>query len=299
MFKTKGFILKTALYNFRLWKGNVRVTATFLFAFILCFLLTAKSVDFAVEHETTLQIAEVFLWTFGDSNSILLSSLLLLLLYSDMPFITLATPFFLVRGNRVKWIMGQMFYICTSTIVYLFFILLSTCILCMRMSYIANIWSKTAAILAYSDEGKLLNLPSTVKMIEMDRPYQTLIYVFLLMVLYTLVMAFVMLLFNLWKGTLAGIVGVLCFSVYGVLLNPDNIQKIFNIPDVLFYKARVWVGWLSPLNHATYSMHNFGYDNLPTLFQTCCIFIGIFTFLISLTIYKMKGYGFQFKGTEK
>ena len=133
----------------------------------------------------------------------------------------------------------------------------------------------------------------------MDRPYQTLIYVFLLMVLYTLVMAFVMLLFNLWKGTLAGIVGVLCFSVYGVLLNPDNTQKIFNIPDVLFYKARVWVGWLSPLNHATYSMHNFGYDNLPTLFQTCCIFIGIFTFLISLTIYKMKGYGFQFKGTEK
>ena len=297
MCKTRGFVLKTALYNFRLWKGNIRPVVTFLLAFILCFLLTGKSIDFAIAHGTTLQLVEVFLWTFGDSNSILLSSLLLLLLYSDMPFITSATPFFLVRGSRIKWILGQMVYICISAWLYLVFILASTCVLCMRMAYLKNIWSRTAAILAYSDEGKLLNLPSTVKMVEMNRPYETLAYVFLLMLLYTLVMAFVMLFMNLWKGTRAGVISVICFSAYGLLLNPENIQKILKLPDALYYKARVWVGWLSPLNHATYSMHNFGYDRLPTLSQTACVFTGIFLVLIGLSVYQMKGYGFQFKGT--
>ena len=298
MFNGVSFIIKTSVYNFRLWKSNVKVIATFFLAFILCFLLTTKCIEFAIDHESTLQLVEVFIWTFGDSNSILLSSLLLLLLYSDMPFITSASPFFLVRGKRAQWIVGQMLYIVISTAIYLIFILVSTCLLCMRMSYIKNIWSRTAAILAYSSEGKLLNLPSTVKLVEMGRPYQTLVCVFMLMLLYTLVMVFIMLLFNIWKGVRAGIIAAIIFSVYGVLLNPENIQKILKIPDVLLYKVRVWIGWISPLNHATYSMHNFGYDNLPTLFQTICVFGVIFLLLISLTIYKMKGYSFQFRGTE-
>ena len=40
------------------------------------------------------------------------------------------------------------------------------------------------------------------------------------------------------------------------------------LPDEFYYKARVIVGWISPLNQATYSMHNFGYDNLPSLKET-------------------------------
>ena len=58
-------------YNFRLWRGNPRIFVTFLLAFILCFLLSDKAVTFAVE---------VFIWNFGDSNSILLTSVLLVLL---------------------------------------------------------------------------------------------------------------------------------------------------------------------------------------------------------------------------
>ena len=67
-------------YNLRLWRGNPRILVTFLLAFILCFLLSDKAVTFAVEHNTTMQLVEVFIWNFGDSNSILLSSVLLVLL---------------------------------------------------------------------------------------------------------------------------------------------------------------------------------------------------------------------------
>lgn len=59
----------------------------FCLSIILCFLLSNKAVKFAQEYETTMQIVEAFVWTFGNANSIMLSSLLLLLLFADMPFI--------------------------------------------------------------------------------------------------------------------------------------------------------------------------------------------------------------------
>ena len=51
---------------------------TFALAFILCFLLSDKAAAFAYEMETTMQAFEPFVWTFGDANSVLLVSLLLI-----------------------------------------------------------------------------------------------------------------------------------------------------------------------------------------------------------------------------
>ena len=80
MRRISRMILVTAGYNFRMWKKNMRVIAAFLLAFILCFMLTDKLVLFAGEQETTMQLVEPFIWTFGDGNSILLGSMLFLLL---------------------------------------------------------------------------------------------------------------------------------------------------------------------------------------------------------------------------
>src|SRR5699024_3622650 len=111
------------------------------------------------------------------------------------------------------------------------------------MSYVNNIWSRTAAILAYSEAGEALNIPAAVNILEMSRPYTAMLCVFLLMLLYTLVLVVMMLFFNLWKGQIAGTAAVLIFSVFGFLLRPENIQTILKLPEELFYKARVWLGW--------------------------------------------------------
>ena len=42
---------------------------------------------FAIEQGRTLQIFEPFVWVFGDGISILLISLILILLFADMPFL--------------------------------------------------------------------------------------------------------------------------------------------------------------------------------------------------------------------
>ena len=65
------------------------------------------------------------------------------------------------------------------------------------------------------------------------------------------------------------------------------------------YKANVAVGWLSPLNQATYHMHNFGYDLLPRLWHTYLIFGGLILLLMIGTLFAIRRYNFMFLGTEQ
>ena len=176
-------IFSTAGYNFRQWHKNPRIIITFLLAFILCFLLSDKAVAFAKAHDTTLQIMEPFIWTFGDSNSILLSSLLLLLLFADLPYLSAGTPFYLMRMKRRTWVLGQLLYTAASVSIYMIFIFLSTALVCMTQAFPANMWSRTAAILGYSGAGQAVALPALVKTLEMSTPYACMFTIFLLMLL--------------------------------------------------------------------------------------------------------------------
>ena len=291
-------ILKVAVFAFSKWHKNPRIYMTFILAFILCFLLSDKAVQFARLYETSMQIVEPFVWTFGDANSILLSSLLLLLLFADMPFIDSSTPFYLMRIDRRTWVLGQCVYVILATAVYLVFILVSTSFVCMTQSFVGNMWSETAAILGYSGIGQDVALPALVKTLEMSRPYDCMLTIFALMMLYTLVMALIMLLMNLKKGYMGGVISVFVFSLYGFLLNPETIKIIFHLPDELMYKANVAVGWLSPLNHATYHMHNFGYDLLPRLWQTYLIFGILIILIFFLLLRAVRNYSFNFLDTE-
>jgi hypothetical protein len=291
-------VLAVTVYDFRQWIKNPRVVITFCLAFILCFLLSDKAVMFARMYDAPLQIVEAFVWTFGDANSLLLSSLLLLLLFADMPFLSSGTPFYLARIDRKTWLAGQALYVSLATLLYLVFILVSTSLLCLSQSFVGNMWSETAAILGYSGTGQSVALPALVKTLEMSTPYACMGTIFLLMLLYALLMVFIMLLFNLWKGQLASIVSVGVFSLFGFLLNPQTLKVIFAIPDEMTYKANVAVGWLSPLNQATYHMHNFGYDLLPRLWQTYVIFALLIALCFFLSLRAARTYNFNFTGTE-
>ena len=291
-------IMAVAGYNFRQWRGNSRIVITFCLSFILCFLLSDEAVQFAEKHDTAMQILEPFIWTFGDANSILLSSLMLLLLFADMPFISPGTPFYLVRTGRKTWLMGQALYMAAATFLYLVFLLASTSLISMRKSFVGNMWSETAAILGYSGVGQTVALPALVKTLEMSTPYECAAVIFLLMMLYALLSGAVMLLFRLRCGLAGGVIGVLVFSLYGFLLNPQTIKKILGIPGERMYRVNVAVGWLSPLNHAVYHMHNFGYDLLPRIWQTCLIFGICIVLLFYLSFRAVQSYNFHFTGTE-
>ena len=134
-------------YNFFGFFRNLKVIFTLFLEFVLSFLLTGKIMVVMDNYNTPVQAIEPFLWTFGDGTAVLLSSMLLLLLFSDLPKMTPVTPYQLIRTTKKKWLLGQFVYITFVTILYTCFMLLFTSVLCMKNSYPGNLWSDTAALL--------------------------------------------------------------------------------------------------------------------------------------------------------
>lgn len=287
-----------AMANFRRWRRNPKIILVFCLAFIVSFLLSDKVIRFAEEHDTLLQAAEPFIWTFGDANSVLAVSLLLLFLFADMPHLGTDVPFFLIRTNRRIWMAGQILYLILATFVLMCFILLSTCVLAGSKAYPANLWSDTAAILGYSRIGEQIAVPAFVKVLELSFPYECMVHIFGLMLGYTVFMAGLILYLNLWRGN-GGMIGGIVFSGFGFLLNPQMIAELFSISRERLKLANIAFGWISPLNHATYYMHNFGYDNLPKLWVSYVFFAAGSLLMFGLSLHRIRRYHFQFTGTEK
>lgn len=285
-------VLSMTKLNFLEWKKNPKIIAAFVLSFAFCVMLSGKAIMFARSYDTIMQIFEPFIWAFGDAKSILLASLLLIFFFIDMPFISDATPYYLMRINRAIWVSAQMLYIVLTTIIYLTFLLASFCLLCAPISFLGNIWSETGALLGYSGVGSEIALPASVKTMEMSSPYKCMATIFLLITLYTLLAATLMMVFNLMKNQFGGVLSVFILNLYGLLLNPLVIGRILHISEKVQYKANVICGWISPLNHATYYMHNFGYDLLPRLWHSYLI-LGVWI-LLNILIIRMLSRRYQF-----
>ncbi len=141
-------ILILTAAGFRRWRRSPQIWLAFGLGFVACFLLTDKTVCFAQEHQTVMQIFEPFIWTFGDAKSILLISLCLLLLFADIPQLGADVPLLLIRTTRRRWMASQILYLALATLIFTAFLLLSSCLLCAQYGYPANIWSESATILS-------------------------------------------------------------------------------------------------------------------------------------------------------
>ena len=220
------------------------------------------------------------------------------LLFADMPFLGAGVPYYLSRINRSTWLLGQIVYICAATGIYMVFILISTSVICMGQSFTGNMWSETAAILGYSGAGEAVALPALVKTLEMSTPYECMGTIFLLMLLYTLLMVSIMLVVNVRKGQFWGVASVFLFSLFGFLVNPQTFNAFMKLSNEQMYIANLWAAWVSPLQHATYHMHNFGYDLLPRMWTTYAIFAGLIFMCFIVALLSMRKYNFRFIGTE-
>ncbi len=288
----------TSYINFKKWKRNPQVIMSFCLCFTVCFLLSDKVVKFAEEQDTVIQFLEPFIWTFGDADSILLVSMPLVLLLSGIPNLNNDVPFFLVRINRRIWLMGQILYSMLTTFVYVLFTLISTCVIAGYKGYYANMWSDTAAILGYSKIGKKIAVPALLKVLELSYPYESTIQIFGLMLGYSLLLSGIVLVMNLCKNN-SGIIGGIVYSGLGVVINAERISKWFNLPLLKRNIANIICSWISPLNHATYYMHNFGYDNFPRLWVSYLLFAILSCILFALSMLRIRRYQFSFTGTQK
>ncbi|MDO5422344.1 MAG: hypothetical protein Q4F41_01295 [Eubacteriales bacterium] len=290
-------ILAATRYNFLGFFRDARTVVCFLLSVVVCFLLSGRVLEVTEQYGTTMQAAEPFIWTFGDATAILLVSLLLIFLFSDLPKLSAFTPFYLMRMTKKKWLAAQFLYLVLCTGMYVLFVLVVTVLLCMKDSFIGNLWSETAAILGYSGMGKRLNVPSTVKVMESISPYGCMMQVGLLMLGYSLTLGFLILLGNLLLGRKYGMLLAVGYSLYGFLLDPEVLGKILGMEDYEMYRIRSLVGWISPLNHAVYGMHDFGYDNLPSIGQSLGVFAVFLALCVLLSWRALRKYNFTFLGS--
>lgn len=285
-------------YNFRQWRKNARVYVSFLLAFILCFLMTERTVRIARRFDTYVQVLEPFVWTFGDSTNVLLMSCLLVLLLGDIPFLTAGTPLFLVRTTRRAWLFGQVLYICGSTLLYVLFLLASVCVLCAPMAFAGDQWSEAAALMGYAGIGEDAGIPTDTTTLEMSRPAECTAGIFLLMLLYMLLLGTIMLAVSIRFGRTQAFAAAAVFSLWGLLLEPAVFSHILKLPEGLMYRANVLSVWLSPLNQATYALHSFGYNNLPRIWQSAAFFLAGSACALSFAMRSVKRCTFRFTGTE-
>ena len=151
--------------NFSGWYKNGRIWLTFALGLVLCLMLSDEMLVRTQTYETSVQIFEPFIWTFGDSQSVLLSTLLLLVLFADMPFIGQTAPYRLVRTTRKIWLAGQVLYVMFSVLLYNLFLLIAESAIVSSWAYVGNVWSETSAAFAYSGEG-LSTVPVSLKTME-------------------------------------------------------------------------------------------------------------------------------------
>ena len=106
----------------------------------------------------------------------------------------------------------------------------------------------------------------------------------------------IQLLFTVLKSKKAGIIAALVLNFAGFVLTPDRFMTWLNLPTEMRYYANLLSAWLSPLQHATYTMHNFGYDLLPRLYVSYLILGGVTAAMIALSMLKMRTFQFSFTG---
>lgn len=173
----------------------------------------------------------------------------------------------------------------------------STMVMCIGCNvFVANSWSETATMLSFSPASFEVALTVMRKTMKLTTPYDCAVQIFLLLFQYVLLMSMLQLTCTLLKSRKAGIMAALIINFAGYVLTPDRFMTWLHLPMEMQYYANLISAWLSPLQHATYTMHNFGYDLLPRVATSHLLLGGCSALLLIIAVVCMKHYSFNFAG---
>lgn len=270
-------------WNLRMMLKNLRFYMGLLLGFLICFFLTEKVITYAGTYHTNLQIFEPFIWSYADGNSVLFASLALLLPLSQIPRLDTAASCLIFRTGRRSWVIGQVLTTIIVSLFYTLFLLMVTCLLTAGRAYVHNRWSDTATVLSYAQEQFDVALTVIRRTVKQTDPYSCVVSITLLMAQYMLFLSLCNLWISLRWGKRAGMTAMIVISLYSYVLTPDHFILWMGLNENMKYIANLWAAWLSPLQHATYTMHSFGYDALPTFAQTHGLMVSLNLSLVLLS----------------
>ncbi len=289
--------LTCAGWNLYSLRKNPRFYMSLLLGFLLCWLLTDKTMAISRTYLTNVEIFEPFIWCYADADSILYASLVMMFLFSTFPRMDTPASYLIFRTGRVRWLLGQMLTTFVLTLGYSLMILFASMAMCIGCNvFTANTWSETATMLSFSPTSFEVALTVMRKTVKLTTPYGCVIQIFFLLNAYILFVSMLQLTFSVLKSRKTGVCVALAIHFIGFVLTPDRFMTWLNLPSQFRYYANLLSAWLSPLQHATYTMHNFGYDLLPRLWMSYALFFGGTLALIGLSFHAMWRFSFNFTG---
>jgi len=195
--------------------------------------------------QTPLNLLEPFIVVTNNSIVVPIIIISYLLLVSDCPKLGSGELFILHRTGKINWLCGQFLFIFLSAATYLLAIFVFCSIAVFGKSFIANGWSEVTRFIRFRDDYHILYASSSASIIEQNlfmhsRPYAAAARSFLLVLLYLVLVSLIVLLFNVLKHRILGL--IIAFSVVAM-----GFLSWATLGDLM---------WFFPMANSVYGWHN-------------------------------------------
>ena len=175
-----------------------RVWAAYLLAVVNILRITLSYMDYLGNNPG--QICEAFLLAFSDRTSVTLFLLSYFILICDAPFVNARSMLMIYRVKRAVWGAGMILYMAVHTVIFYGIIFLVSAAASAPFCFAGNIWSTPIYVMAKFSpaSASLKGFPMlSATLITQWQPWEAVCHAFLLIFLYSMLLALLMFVLNL------------------------------------------------------------------------------------------------------
>lgn len=221
-------IIKLCLYEFKIEIHSKRVLLGYLVGIVMILKQSAGYLLYSNEIGLSVNVLEPFIIAGNNYNTVMFLVLGWLLVISEAPFVNSNSTFLMYRTQRTTWNYAMILYIMVQGIFYYAITAVSSIVISVFNGYFANIWSP--AIIKLSSGGNKVNALEVYfpypQFMRQESVFSAFIITWSLCLLYGIVLALVLYVFNLFTNQIVGAVAAFLFHFLGYELMKEGYMVI-------------------------------------------------------------------------
>ena len=245
MIKKSLTVCKTAYLQ---WIGGYRILI-FIFSYMFMYVYFIQPFEeLSKMLDTPINAIEPFVSMMNNSYFLPLIAITYMILICDQPRLNDHSTFVIFRTGRMSYILGQVFFLISSALTFIGFLLISSMLTIADNSFFINAWSlisKKCVVKSFLDNlsSKYKSAVLSGSVVNQSRPIEALIHAICLMLLFMLIVGLIMIIFSLYSKKIIAVFLNMVFAAAGLFLNIIDIK----------------VKWLLPISNSAFNWH---YDEM-------------------------------------
>ncbi len=228
--------MKVALWHLKSWKGSVRTIVVLILAIVMTIYQSMEYLGYAKEIGSIVNCFEAYILVINNHMYSTVMFVLVLVLFSDAPFMDNNSLYVVSRIGRYRWCVGKILYIIIATIVFNLVCMLTTIVVSISYSYPGDIWSSAFLGVINGDAVELGHqaMFDNREVIYVYNPLKIALISMGLKILLNILMGMMLFVLNLANGKVLGyaVVSILYFAEYTV--SGMEIAKFMLIENSIF-----------------------------------------------------------------